>query len=70
MFPVGAAAAVAFAVFLKSPAREAAGPNLTNTSEALAFTYQNYETGTTLVWLDYAAENDFSDLESDDTLDL
>jgi anti-sigma factor RsiW len=70
LFPVGAAAAVVVGVFLSSSAREAAGPSFTNTSEALAFTYQNYETGTTLVWLDYAGENDFSDLESDDTLDL
>jgi anti-sigma factor RsiW len=70
LFPAGAAAAVAFAVLLNRPDREAAGPSFTNNSEALAFTYQNYETGTTLVWLDYAAENDFSDLESADTLDL
>lgn len=67
--PAGAVAAVAIAVMLTLP-HPGAGDFSTTSSEAAAFTYHDYATGTTLVWLDYPSENDFSDEESDDTLDL
>lgn len=35
-----------------------------------AFTYRDYESGTTLVWLSYPAENEFADTDTDDTLEL
>ncbi|MEK7780665.1 MAG: hypothetical protein AAB370_04095 [Verrucomicrobiota bacterium] len=69
LVPAGAVAAVAIAVMLTLP-HPGAGDFSTTSSEAAAFTYHDYATGTTLVWLDYPSENDFSDEESDDTLDL
>jgi anti-sigma factor RsiW len=35
-----------------------------------AFTYRDYESGTTLVWLSYPAENEFADTDTEDTLEL
>ncbi len=35
-----------------------------------AFTYRDYESGTTLVWLSYPAENEFADTDTDDTLEF
>jgi len=71
LVPVGAAAAVVVAVLLSIPQTNVvAGDYSTISNEAATFTYHNYATGTTLVWLDYSAQNDFSDAESDDTLDL
>jgi len=72
LVPAGAFAAVAIAALLSLPH---AGSGMgeyasTTSSEAAAFTYHDYATGTTLVWLDYSSENDFSDTDSDDTLDL
>lgn len=69
LVPAGAVAAVAIAVMLTLP-HPGAGDFSTTSSEAAAFTYHDYATGTTLVWLDYPSENNFSDEESDDTLDL
>ncbi len=68
--PAGALAVVVISVLLSLPHTGEAGDNSTTSSETAAFTYQNYATGTTLVWLDYSSENDFSDAPSDDTLDL
>lgn len=34
------------------------------------FTYRDYESGTTLVWLSYPAENEFAETDTDDTLDF
>jgi len=34
-----------------------------------AFTYRDYKGGTTLVWLSYPAENEFTEAEPEDTLD-
>lgn len=72
LVPAGAFAAVAIAALLSLPH---AGGGMgeyasTTSSDAAAFTYHDYATGTTLVWLDYSSENDFSDSDSDDTLDL
>jgi len=35
-----------------------------------AFTYRDYASGMTLVWMDYPAENEFAELNSDDTLEF
>jgi anti-sigma factor RsiW len=71
LVPAGATAAVAIAVMLSLPPASGGGDASSTSSDTATFTYHNYATGTTLVWLDYgAAENDFSDAESDDTLDL
>lgn len=35
-----------------------------------AFTYRDYASGTTLVWMDYPAENDFPEMDSDDILEF
>jgi anti-sigma factor RsiW len=71
LVPAGATAAVAIAIMLSLPHANGVGDATSTSSDTATFTYHNYDTGTTLVWLDYgAAENDFSDMESDDTLDL
>ena len=70
LVPVGATAAVLVAVMLALPRTNGIGDNFTDAGDAVAFTYHNYDSGTTLVWLDYPAENDLSEMESDDTLDL
>ncbi len=71
LVPAGAMAAVAIAVMLSLPhGGGVVDPTMTS-GETATFTYHNYDTGSTLVWLDYSSmENDFSDVESDDTLDL
>lgn len=69
LVPAGAFAVVAIAALLSLPHSGGAGDYSTTSGDA-SFTYQNYATGTTLVWLDYSSENDFSDVESDDILDL
>lgn len=73
LVPAGAVAAVMIAVMLSLPQAGGVGGvggDTSTSSETAAFTYHNYATGTTLVWLDYSSENDFSDVDSDDTLDL
>lgn len=70
LVPVGATAAVLVAVMLALPGTNGIGHTYTDAGDAVAFTYHNYDSGTTLVWLDYPAENDLSEMESDDTLDL
>lgn len=71
LVPAGAMAAVAIAVMLSLPQADGVGDHTTTSGETPTFTYHNYATGATLVWLDYSSiENDFSDVESDDILDL
>lgn len=71
LVPAGAMAAVAIAVMLSLPQTGGGSDYSTTTGETPTFTYHNYATGTTLVWLDYAsAENNFSDIEADDTLEF
>jgi hypothetical protein len=38
-------------------------------TEANAFTYRDFNSGTTLVWLDYPAENELAPNATADTLD-
>jgi anti-sigma factor RsiW len=68
LVPAGALAAIAIAVMLSVPRRGGAGDYFSASGDAVAFTYQNYNTGTTLVWLDFSSENDFSDPSATDTL--
>jgi anti-sigma factor RsiW len=70
LVPVGATAAVLVAVMLALPRTNGVGETYTDGGDAVAFTYHNYDSGTTLVWLDYSSENELSEMESDDTLDL
>ena len=35
-----------------------------------AFTYRDYSSGTTLVWMDYPAENDFAEMDLEDILEF
>lgn len=69
LVPVGSFAAVVLAVLLSLPKSEETLGMVTYTSEGVAFTYQNYETGTTLVWLDFP-ENNFSETDVIDNLGL
>jgi anti-sigma factor RsiW len=70
LVPAGAFAAVTIAVLLTLPRTDGGGDTFADATEGAAFTYQNYATGTTLVWLDYPAENELSEQEWDDILDL
>jgi anti-sigma factor RsiW len=74
LVPAGAMAALVILGFLALPLLH--GPRVTASAEAeftLAdsdtFTYQDYANGTTLVWLSYPAENEFTEADSEDTLD-
>jgi len=69
LVPAGSFAAIAIVVMvsLTRPAESLA--SFTDTNGAVAFTYQNYETGTTLVWLDFP-ENNFSESTAADNLGL
>jgi anti-sigma factor RsiW len=42
----------------------------TTLEDAGAFTYRDYNSGTTLVWVDYPAEKGFADMNLDDILEL
>jgi anti-sigma factor RsiW len=72
--PAAAVAAVILGVMvLQGPGgRSVAGTGGTETDFAAdeSFTYRDYSSGTTLVWLSYPAENEFTDTESDDTLEI
>ncbi len=69
LVPTGAFAAVAIAIMLSLPRGGGDGGDYFSASgDAVAFTYQNYKTGTTLIWFDFSSENDFSDASSGDTL--
>ena len=71
LVPAGATAAVAIAIMLSLPQANGVGDASNTSSDTATFTYHNYDTGSTLVWLDYSSmENDFSDAEWDDILDL
>jgi anti-sigma factor RsiW len=42
----------------------------TSFEDADAFTYRDYSSGTTLVWFNYPAENEFTEMDTDDILGL
>ncbi len=73
LVPAGALAALVILGLLAFPLLR--GPKATASAESeftLAdsgtFTYHDYDSGTTLVWLDYPAENEFTEAESADML--
>lgn len=71
LLPTGAAAALIIAVMLSLPHGASGLSDVSFTSgDSAAFTYHDYATGTTLVWLDSDEENSFPDFDTDDTLDL
>lgn len=71
--PAGALAALVIAAILltRQTTGSAAGEPDSETAfaDADTFTYRDYSTGMTLVWLSYPAENGFADFSPDDTLD-
>jgi anti-sigma factor RsiW len=74
--PAGAAAALLLGVVIvnqqmggsRSPL--ATGAIETDFADTESFIYRDYASGTTLVWLNYPAENEFAEMESDDILEL
>jgi anti-sigma factor RsiW len=58
LVPAGAVAGLAIAVMLSLPRESAATNFFTASGDAVAFTYENYNTGTTLVWLDFSEASD------------
>lgn len=73
--PAGAVAVVLLGVLLlQNPANLSPGRGVammeTDLPDAESYTYRDYSSGTTLVWLSYPAENEFTDMESDDILDF
>jgi len=70
LVPAASVAAVVIAVVMSLPRIDGGEMPFTATSEAVAFTYQNYETGTTLVWLDFSAPNNASDAGNENQSEL
>ncbi len=73
LIPTAACAAVVIAAIIALPQLGLggyAGETISDSDDNSVFTYHDYDSGATLVWLDYPAENDFADLETDDTLEL
>jgi anti-sigma factor RsiW len=64
LVPATAVAAVLLAIALIRPGGAVSDSDLeTAMTDANAFTYRDYDHGTTLVWLPYPAENEFTDAE-------
>jgi anti-sigma factor RsiW len=75
LVPASGLVAVLLAVMLAGQAFRSTGNMIREESEttftdAGAFTYRDYASGTTLVWVDYPAEKDFAGMDSDDTLEF
>lgn len=75
LVPASGLVAVMLAVMLAGQSFRSSGNVVREESEttftdAGAFTYRDYASGTTLVWVDYPAEKDFSEMDSDDTLEF
>jgi len=70
LLPAGAGAAALIAIIFALPGLGHSGATYTDSEDSVLFTYRNYDTGATLVWLNYPAENDFANTGAADTLDL
>lgn len=70
LVPAGSAAALLLVLAVILPGVLRHGGTIADSDDAGVFTYHNYEAGATLVWLDYPEENEFADIEADDTMDL
>jgi anti-sigma factor RsiW len=73
--PAAGVAAVLLAVLLAGRQFYPAGGSFreeveTTFADSGAFTYRDYASGTTLVWMDYPAENDFAEMDLEDILEL
>ncbi len=74
LIPAGAVTALVLAAFALFPQLHGSRVTASESSEFTladsdAFTYNDYANGTTLVWLSYPAEGDFTNIEQDDSLD-
>jgi len=75
LIPAGAVTALVFAAFALFPQLHGSRVTASESSSEFTladsdtFTYHDYANGTTLVWLSYPAENDFTSIESEDTID-
>ncbi len=70
LVPAGALAVLAIGVLITS--QQLSSPKVlgaleTETAQAEVFTYRDYDSGTTLVWLSYPAENSLADFSPTDT---
>ena len=75
LVPASGVAAVLLAVMLTgqqfySPNNAFREEVETNFEDSGAFTYRDYASGTTLVWMDYPAENEFAQMDLDDILEF
>jgi anti-sigma factor RsiW len=75
LIPASGLAVVVLAVMLAgNPIRSTGNVVIEETettfADAGAFTYRDYDSGTTLVWVDYPAENEFAEMDLDDILDF
>ena len=72
LLPVSALALAALAAVIIVPqqglGRHAGEAEFALTDDGSSFTYRDYASGTTLVWLPYAAENEFADFNTGDTI--
>jgi len=75
LVPASGVAAVLLAVMLAghqfySPGGAFGEEVETTFEDSGAFTYRDYASGTTLVWMDYPAENEFAEMDLDDILEF
>ena len=69
LVPAGAVAGVALVVMLSLMKPSPAGLGVETTlADSGAFTYRDYNSGATLIWLSYPAENDFAERQPAGTL--
>jgi anti-sigma factor RsiW len=72
LMPVSALALAVLAAVILAPqlglGRQTGEAEFALTDDGSSFTYRDYASGTTLVWLPYAAENDLAEFNMQDTL--
>ena len=75
LVPASGVAAVLLAIMLaghqfSSPGNAFREEVETTFEDSGAFTYRDYASGTTLVWVDYPAENEFTEMDLEDILEF
>ena len=72
LVPAGALAVAVLATIIIAPqlglGRHSGEAEFALTDDASSFTYRDYTSGTTLVWLPYEAENEFAEMDTEDTI--
>ena len=63
LVPAGAVAAVMVALLVTLNSSSSNSPSPTRVKDSATFTYRDYDSGTTLVWLSYPAENELAQSE-------